>query len=37
MRLGFGAFLPILPIYFTQHGTDLPTWASSSRPGRRLD
>jgi MFS family permease len=23
--LGFGALLPILPIYFTQHGVDLPT------------
>ena len=23
--VGFGALLPILPIYFTQHGVDLPT------------
>ncbi len=23
--LGFGALLPILPIYFTEHGVDLPT------------
>ncbi|HEY5435907.1 MAG TPA: MFS transporter, partial [Candidatus Limnocylindrales bacterium] len=23
--LGFGALLPILPIYFTRHGVDLPT------------
>jgi MFS family permease len=22
--IGFGAFLPILPLYFTEHGTDLP-------------
>jgi len=23
--LGFGALLPIMPLYFTRHGTDLPT------------
>lgn len=23
--LGFGALLPIMPLYFTEHGTDLPT------------
>jgi hypothetical protein len=25
--VGFGALLPILPIYFTEHGVDLPTLA----------
>jgi MFS family permease len=25
IAVGFGALLPILPIYFTQHGVDLPT------------
>lgn len=25
MWLGFGALLPIMPLYFTVHGTDLPT------------
>ena len=25
MWLGFGALLPIMPLYFTRHGTDLPT------------
>ena len=34
--LGFGALLPVLPLYFTEQGVDLARSGSSSPPGRRL-
>ena len=33
--LGFGALLPIMPIYFTENGVDLRTLGVVWRPGRR--
>ena len=37
--VGFGALLPILPIYFTEHGVDLPTLGVvvAAWPAARLD